>query len=76
VIIPLGHDSGGIGHAKTIVGNLVFDSTQTIALEFGKKALDWCRCANDHGFQGIFFLPIMSPKKQLKQVNPLMHHRQ
>jgi hypothetical protein len=54
VVIPLGHD-GGIGHANTIVGNLVFDSTQTLALKCGMKALDWCWCANYHGFQGIFF---------------------
>jgi hypothetical protein len=43
-VIPLGGD-GGIGHAITIVGDLIFDSTQTHALKLGKNTLDWC-CAN------------------------------
>ena len=52
LVIPLGGD-GGVGHAITIVGNLIFDSTQTRALKLGKKALDWC-CANDHGFESVY----------------------
>jgi hypothetical protein len=34
VVIPLGGD-GGIGHAITIVGDLIFDSTQSHALKLG-----------------------------------------
>jgi hypothetical protein len=52
VVIPLGGD-GGIGHAITIVGDLIFDSTQSHALKLGKKSLDWC-CANDRGFESIY----------------------
>jgi hypothetical protein len=52
LVIPLGCD-GGIGHAITIVGDYIFDSTQTHALKLDKKSLDWC-CANDRGFQRIF----------------------
>jgi hypothetical protein len=36
VLIPLGGD-GGIGHAVTIVGDLIFDSTQTHALRFKRN---------------------------------------
>jgi hypothetical protein len=52
VVIPLGGD-GGIGHAITINGNLIFDSTQRHALKLRKNSLDWC-CANDHGFESIY----------------------
>jgi hypothetical protein len=52
VVIPLGGD-GGIGHAITIVGDLILDSTQSHALTLGKNSLDWC-CANDHGFESIY----------------------
>jgi hypothetical protein len=52
VVIPLGGD-GGIGHAITIVGDLIFDSTQSHALKLGKNSLDWC-CANDRGFESIY----------------------
>jgi hypothetical protein len=52
VVIPLGGD-GGIGHAITIVGDLIFDSTQSHALKLGKHSLDWC-CANDRGFASIY----------------------
>ncbi len=52
VVIPLGGD-GGIGHAITIVGDLIFDSTQSHALTLGKNSLDWC-CANDLGFESIY----------------------
>jgi hypothetical protein len=38
VVIPLGGD-GGIGHA--IVGDLIFDSTQSHALTLGKNSLVW-----------------------------------
>jgi hypothetical protein len=41
VVIPLGGD-GGIGHAITIVGDLIFGSTQSHHLKLGKKSLDWC----------------------------------
>jgi hypothetical protein len=37
VVIPLGGD-GGIGHAITIVGDLIFDSTQSHALKLGKNS--------------------------------------
>jgi hypothetical protein len=40
MVIPLGGD-GGIGHAITIVGDLIFGSTQSHALKSGKKSLDW-----------------------------------
>jgi hypothetical protein len=52
VVILLGGD-GGIGHAITIVGDLIFDSTQSHALKLGKNSLDWW-CANDHGFESIY----------------------
>jgi hypothetical protein len=52
VVIPLGGD-GGIGHAITIVGDLIFDSTQRHALKLGKNSLDWC-CADDLGFESIY----------------------
>ena len=52
VVIPLGGD-GGIGHAITIVGDLIFNSTLTSALILGKNSLDWC-CANDHCFESIY----------------------
>jgi hypothetical protein len=61
VVIPIGGD-GGIGHAITIVGDLIFDSTQTHALTLGKKALDWC-CANDHGYERIFMAMKFAWKK-------------
>ncbi len=63
VLIPLGGD-GGIGHAVTIVGDLIFDSTQTHALRFGKESLDWC-CANDHGFDRIFMAIKFSWRKHI-----------
>jgi hypothetical protein len=40
VVIPLGGD-GGIGHAITIVGDLIFNTTQSHALKLGKNSLDW-----------------------------------
>jgi hypothetical protein len=52
VVIPLGGDRG-IGHAITIVGDLIFDSTQSHALTLRKNSLDWC-CANDRGFESIY----------------------
>jgi hypothetical protein len=52
VVIPLGGD-GGIGHAITIAGDIIFDSTQSHALTLGKNSLDWC-CANDCGFESIY----------------------
>ena len=52
IIVPLGAD-GGIGHAITLVGEYIFDSTQTHALKLDKKSLDWC-CGCDHGFKRIF----------------------
>jgi hypothetical protein len=51
-VIPLGGD-GGIGHAITIVGDLILDSTQSHALKLGKNSLDWC-CANDCGFASLY----------------------
>jgi hypothetical protein len=54
VVIPLGGD-GGIGHAFTIVRDLIFDSSQSHALKFGKTSLDWC-CANDRGFESIYII--------------------
>jgi hypothetical protein len=51
-VISLGGD-GGIGHAITIVGDLIFDSTQSHALKLGNNSLDWC-CANDRGFESIY----------------------
>jgi hypothetical protein len=44
---------GDIGHDITIVGDLIFDSTQSHALKLGKNSLDWC-CANDRGFESIY----------------------
>ncbi len=64
VVIPLGGD-GGIGHAITIVGDLIFDSTQTHALKLGKNTLDWC-CANDHGFASIYMAIKFAWKKNNK----------
>jgi hypothetical protein len=61
VVIPLGGD-GGIGHAINIVGDLVFDSTQSHALKLGKNSLDWC-CANDHGFESIYMVIKFAWKK-------------
>jgi hypothetical protein len=52
VVIPLGGD-GGIGHANMIVGDLIFDSTQSHVLQLGKNSLDWF-CANDRGFESIY----------------------
>jgi hypothetical protein len=52
LVFPLGGD-GGIGHAITIVGDLILDSTQSHALKLGKNSLDWC-CANDRGFESIY----------------------
>jgi hypothetical protein len=52
VVIPLGGD-GGNGHAITIVGSLIFDSTQSHPLMLGKNSLDWC-CANNPGFESIY----------------------
>jgi hypothetical protein len=52
VMIPLGGD-GSIGHAITIVGDLIFHSTQSHALKLGNDSLDWC-CANDRGFESIY----------------------
>ena len=40
VVVPLGCD-GGIGHAIIVVGDYIFDSTQTHALKLDKKSLDW-----------------------------------
>ena len=62
-IIPLGHD-GGIGHAISIVGDYIFDSTQTHALKFSKVALDWC-CANDRGFQGVYMAVSFAFRKHI-----------
>jgi hypothetical protein len=61
VVIPLGGD-GGIGHAITIVGDLIFDSTQSHALKLGKNSLDWC-CANDRGFESIYMAIKFALKK-------------
>jgi hypothetical protein len=52
VVILLGGD-GSIGHAITIIGDLIFDSTQSHALKLGNSSLDWC-CANDLGFESIY----------------------
>jgi hypothetical protein len=54
VVIPLGGD-GGIGHAITIVGDLIFDRTRSHALKLGKKSLDWW-CANVRGFESIYMV--------------------
>ena len=61
VVIPLGGD-GGIGHAITIVGDLIFDSTQSHALKLGKDSFDWC-CANDNGFERIYMAVRFAWKK-------------
>jgi hypothetical protein len=43
-----------VGHAITIVGDLIFDSTQSHALKLGNtNSLDWC-CANDRGIESIY----------------------
>jgi hypothetical protein len=62
-IVLLGHD-GGTGHAISIVGDLIFDSTQTHALKFSKEALDWC-CANDRSFQGVYMALSFAFRKHL-----------
>jgi hypothetical protein len=62
-IVPLGHD-GGIGHAISIVGDLIFDSTQRHALKFSKEALDWC-CANDRGFHGVYMAVCFAFRKNM-----------
>jgi hypothetical protein len=61
VVIPLGGD-GSIGHAITIVGYRMFDSTQSHALKLGKNSLDWC-CANNHGFESIYMASKFARKK-------------
>jgi hypothetical protein len=61
VVVPLGGD-GGTGHAIIIVGDLIFDSTQTHALKLGKDSLDWC-CANHHGFESIYMAVKFAWKK-------------
>jgi hypothetical protein len=53
VVIPLGGDGGILGHAIIIVGDLIFDSTQSHALKLGKNSLDWC-CANNRGSESIY----------------------
>jgi hypothetical protein len=63
-IIPLGHGSG-IGHAISIVGDLIFNSTQAHALNFGKEALDWC-CANDQGFKDVYMAVSFAFRKRIK----------
>ena len=63
VLIPIG-SNGGIGHAVTLVGDLIFDSTATHALRFGKESLDWC-CANDLCFVRIFMAIKLSWRKHI-----------
>jgi hypothetical protein len=62
VVIPLGGD-GGIGHAITIVGDFIFDSTQSHALKLGKNSLDWCCASNDRGFASIYMAIKFAGKK-------------
>jgi hypothetical protein len=52
VVVPLGAD-GGVGHAITIVGPYIFDSTQKHALKLERKSLDWC-CSNDGGYARVY----------------------
>jgi hypothetical protein len=66
-VVPLGHplgQDGGIGHAISIVGDLIFDSTQTHVLQFCKEALDWC-CANGRGFQGVYMAVAFAFRKHM-----------
>jgi hypothetical protein len=57
-IIRLGHDPG-IGHAISIVGDLIFDSTHKHALKFCKKALD------DQGFLGVYMVVSFAIQKHM-----------
>ena len=52
VIIPLGSD-GGVQHAITVVGDLVFDSTQNYALTLSQLSVDWC-CDSEGGYLGVY----------------------
>ena len=69
VVIPLGGD-GGVGHAITIVGDYIFDSTQTQALKLEKNTLDWC-CANDRGFKKVYMALHFSWGKKHKKMGKL-----
>lgn len=40
VVIPQGKD-GSVGHAVTVVDDLIFDSTQKRALKLQRMSLDW-----------------------------------
>jgi hypothetical protein len=73
VVVPLGGD-GGIGHAITIVGNLIFDSTQTHALKLGKDSLDWC-CAYNHGFESIYMAVKFAWEKKHQTFNIEQMHK-
>ena len=68
VIIPLAGD-GGVQHAITVVGDILFDSTQTHALVLSQATLDWC-CDNDSGFTHVFmavtFVPFGEPRNFAK----------
>lgn len=63
VVVPLGAD-GGIGHAITITGNYIFDTTLKHALKLDKKSLDWC-CSNDGGYERVYLAVELAFKKEV-----------
>jgi len=61
VILPLGSD-GSINHAVCVVDDLIFDSTQSVAMKLCQESLDWI-CGNKCiGIYGAFRLGLTAKK--------------
>ena len=76
-VLKLEADDGGIQHAVTIVGKLLFDSNCPYALPFSKESLDYC-CSTDEKagyfskiFRGYRF---MEPGAREKYDHYLLKH--
>ena len=52
VVVPLGMD-GGVNHAVTIAGRLIFDSTCKRVLILSLEALNWV-CQTDNGYVRVY----------------------
>ena len=52
VVVPLGCD-GGVKHAVTVSGDLVFDSTQDMALILSNETLNWI-CSTESGYSRVY----------------------
>jgi len=52
VVVPLGCD-GGVEHAVTVSGDLVFDSTQDMALILSNETLNWI-CSTESGYSCVY----------------------